>query len=327
MAESGRLISVGIAKEATRGTAVTPAYWLNQTTIDFLNKIKLVNDDSVFGVLNKYERSDVVERWAEGKIEGYLGDQSMGLIFLGALGTLTSHAVHSGETTVYDNIINQSQSNTPQSLTITRKDVNSDYRYARGMLKTLELDIMVGENGYVKYSSDWIATFSNSTVSDTVSYVAENRFRPKHATVKMASTTSGLAGATAVLLKQLKLTITRTLNPYFVFGSNDINEIYVEDFTVTGDCTLVYTDTTYETLYYNDTQQAMSIDLKNTDVTIGSAANPELIITLPQLTLSIWSAKQDKDKLVEQTFGLQGQYNLSAAQEITVTATNTVPGY
>lgn len=322
--ESGRLIGVGLAKETSRGAWATPAYWPSQTTIDFLNKNKQVQIDSVFGVLNKYEGSTIVEQWAEGKIEGYLGDQMTGLLLYNILGTLTSHAVHSSETAVWDNIFNQSQSNTPQSLSITRKDQNSTFGFTRAMMKSLELNIGVGE--YVKYSSDWMATFG-VTQSASPTYIAENLFIPKHAVVKLAANVSGLSGASAAALKSMKLTITRSLNPYYVFGSNDVNEIYVEDFTVTGDMTLRYADQTFETPFYNNTPQAMSIDLKNTGVTIGTASNPELILTLPQQVFSTWSLAQDKDKIVEQTIGFQGQYNLTAAQEVTATLTNTVNGF
>jgi hypothetical protein len=321
---SGRSDKVGIAKEATRGTVVTPAYWLPQTTIDFQNKNKQVMEDSVFGVLSKYQRTDIVEQWAEGKIEGLVGDASFGLIMLAAMGTLASHSAHSGETIVYDNIFSASQSNTPQSLTITRKDNTTDYNYARGMLKSLELNVAVGE--YVKYTSDWVAIMGVAG-TDTPAYSLENRFRPKHAVVKMATTLSGLAGATAIPVKNFKITITRTINPYYVVGSNAPTEIYVEDFTVKGDFTLIYTDSTYETPFYANTQEALSLTLANTDVTIGSSTNPTLSLTLPQTTLSTWSISQDKDKIMEQTVGFQGQYNLANSEEITSTLTNLVNGY
>ncbi len=322
--QSGRKISYGIATEATRGTAAaTATYWLSQATADFQNKSDFIENNTVFGIVNVNSASEIVRDYAEGKLDGNVTDSSFGMILLAALGG-SSVALHPGETAVYDNTFTQSQANNPQSLTIFRKDTNSDKAYALAMLKTLEIDVIVGE--YVKFTTDWISR-QGVTNSDTVAYALENRFKAKFATAKLAANTAGLAAATAVPLKSFKLTITRKLNPYYVFGSTTPNDIFVEEFDTKGEIVLRYTDQTWETPHYANTPQAISIDLVNTEVSIGVASNPALLLTLPKLTLNTWKVDENINNITEQTVGFVGLYDFVSSSELQAVLTNTINGY
>ena len=321
--QSGRKIAFGIGKESVRGTAVAASYWIQHLAADFYNKSNKKYNESVLGVLNKYNASEIVQDWAEGKIEGKVTDKTFGLLLLAALGTDTP-AAHSGETIVYDHVITQSQSNVPQSLTVVRKDSNSDYRFALAMLQNLEMKVAVGE--FVTFVAQFMSK-KGATASDTVAYVAENEFKAKYATVKLATNEAGLGAASAFPVKDCKITIERTLNPYYVVGQNSPADIFVEEFHVKGDMTLRYTDQTYENLHFNNTPQALLLDIVNTDVTLGNAANPELKIQLPKVVLDAWTVNQNRPNIVEQTFGFEGLYDISTTKELTVTLTNLVSAY
>jgi len=316
---SGRKVAVGVAKEATRGTAVTPAFWVPQLTVDFQNVSDVVWNNSVFGVLNKNSASEIVKDYAQGKIEGKITDQTFGLFLYAALGSYSS-ALHSAETLVKDHTFTQSQTNTPQSLTITRKDGNSDKNYPLAMLKTLEIDVVVGE--FVKFSAEFVSK-KGVTGTDTVTYSLENEFKAKYATAKMAANTAGLGAALAIPMKSMKLKIDRTINPYFAFGTNDPAEIFVEEFSTSGEFVLRYTDQTYENYFFNNTVQAISLDLLNTDVTIGTSAHPELIFTLPKADASSWKVDMKPAGIVEQTVGFNGLYDFASSSEITAVLTNS----
>lgn len=321
--QSGRRIAFGLGKETTRGTVAAPAYWVQHLSADFQNTNEKIYNESVLGVLDKYNASEVVKDWAEGKIEGKVTDKAFGLLLLALFGTDTA-ALHSGETAVWDHTFTETQTNTNQSLTVTRKDLNSDMRYALAMLKSLELTVVVGE--FVKYSATFVSK-KGATATDTVSYVVENEFKPKYATVKLASALAGLSGATAVPIRDFKITFNKELNPYFVFGSNDPAEIFNTQFDVTGDFTLRYTDTTYEALFYADTKQAMSLDIKNTDVTLGTATSPELLITMPKVALSDWKIDQKPGSMTEQTVGFQGLFDIANGYQCRAVLTNAVSSY
>ena len=321
---SGRKISVGLGRETTRGTSVAPTYWVKHLETDFLNKIEKIMNESAIGVLDKYSSAEIVKEWAEGKLEGKITDKAFGLILCALFGT-TPTSVQQGATGVYDHTFAQSQSNTGTSLTIVRKDGNTNKRYPLAVLNKLDIECVVGE--WIKFSAEFISK-KGVTNTDTVAYVAENEFVPKHAVAKMASNVAGIGAATAIPVKSFKLSIERSVEPYFAFGSNDPSEIYNQEFEVKGDMVLRYTDTTYEDLWVANTNRAVDLNIVNSGVVIGSgSANPAVRFTLPEANLSEWELDQSKDKIVEQTVGFQGLYNLSAAATLTAVLTNTVVSY
>lgn len=322
---SGRKIAYGIAPETTRGTAPAAAtFYLQQLSADFFNKNEEIMNDSALGVLNVNNASEVVKDWAEGKIEGKVLDKQFGLLLLAALGNVSTAANADASGLVKDHTFTQSQSNTPKTLSIFRKDGNSDRVHALATLKSLEIRVVVGE--FVTYTAEFLAK-KGATVSTTVAYAAENEFKPKYATVKMAANTAGLGAATAVPVKSFKLTITRDLNPYYVMGSNDVNDIFVEQFSTSGEMVLRYTDSTYENQHFNNTVQAVSLDLRNTDVTIGTSANPRLQVTLPRVTTNDFTLDAKKENIVEQTVAYSGLFDLTTASEITAILTNLQASY
>ena len=321
---SGRKVQYGIAKEGTRGVPTTPTFGVPQLTADFQNKSDSVWNDSSFGILNKYSKSEIVKDMAEGKIEGKVTDITFGLLLYAALGNyaVTANADASGN--VKNHSFTQSQSNTPQSLTITRKDGNSDKNYPLAMLKTLEITVVTGE--FVKYTAEFISK-KGVTGTDTIVYTLENEFKAKYAVAKMAVFIAALGAASAIPMKSMKLKIDRKINPYFVFGSNDPSEIFVEEFTTTGEFVLRYSDQTYENLYFANGVQALQLDLKNSDVVIGTSANPELTLTLPKADLSSWKTDMNKDNIVEQTVGFIGLWDFATGAELTALLINLYAAY
>lgn len=325
MAEfSGRKISVGIGKETVRGTAVAPTYWVKHLDTDFLDKNEKVLNESALGVLDKYSQVEIVKEWAEGKLEGKVTDKTFGLILASMFGN-TPTSVQRATEGVYDHTFAQNQTNTGVSLTIARKDGNADKRYSLAVLNKLEITCVVGE--FIKFSAEYISK-KGVTTTNTVAYVAENEFVPKNATAKFAANVAGIIGATAIPVQDFKLSIERSVEPYFVFGSNDPAEIYNQEFEVKGDMTLRYINTTYEDLWRANTSQAIDLDIINTGVIIGTGtSSPAVKFTLPEANVVEWEIDQSKDKIVEQTVGFQGLYNLAAAATLTARFTNTVVSY
>src|ERR1700710_2355606 len=101
----GKLIQVGVARETTRGTAISSASnWLPWTDLTLDEKKDFAVDEQSYGVIEDATNLTQVKKWSQGSLMGNVLDQSFGLVLYSMFGTLTSHATHSGETTVYDNI-------------------------------------------------------------------------------------------------------------------------------------------------------------------------------------------------------------------------------
>lgn len=324
-AESGRRIAVGIGKETVRGTAVAPTYWLKHLEADFGQKARKEMNESSLNVLDKFSEAEIMEDFGAGKISGKVTDKAFPLLLgaaAGAVPVTTVNADASG--TIKDHTITQSQANESLSLTIALKDQQRDERYAMGMLSSLEVAATVGD--WVKFNADFFSK-KPATITNTVAYVAENEFKAKHIVVKVASTVAGLGGAAAVALKDVKFTISRNVNPYYALGSNDPNNIFAQEVEVKGDFTSLFDSITHRDTFINNTYQAMSITMTNTDVVIGTAANPKLVFTFPRVTLSDWGTDQALGSIVEQTLGFQALYSLADGYAWNAVATNAVASY
>jgi hypothetical protein len=316
----GRKVAVGLAKEATRGTAVTPAFWVRHLGANFMDQVEKMNNESAMGVVAKINDSATVKEWAEGTIEGKVTVDTFGLILLGMFGTVSSVANGSG----YDHTATISESSTPTALTTTIVDPNEDLAHALTTLSSLEVSAEVGD--YVKFSANAIAK-KGASASSTVAYTDETEFTAAHMSLKLVNEGTAPSTGTAIEVKSAKLNINREVSPYFAFGSTEMNDTNTGAVDVTGEMVLRYTNTDYKDLWRADTKQAMELKMENTNVDLGGGLNPSLTFTLPKVSLSEWSRSDDMDNVIEQTVGFQGQFDATTAKLIEAVLTNGTASY
>lgn len=326
----GRLITLGFAKEATRGTAETSAsYWSPFDSVDFNPKVKNVVADQATGVIENAIAEYRVSKFHDGSFKCPVTDQSVGPLFNSIFGTVAS-ATHSGESTVYDHTFTVAESAQHQSLTFFTHDPlgGTDYSYANGVVHKMEIDAELEK--FVMLTNSVSAKSGVSQSAFSPSIIAENRFIPQYMTFKYATTVSGLSSATAIALKSLKLTIDESIEEQNVLGSDEPADFLNKEFKVEGQIEAIYQNLTdFKNVFTADPNvgQAMLIDLKNTDVTIGTAANPELAITLNQVYFYDWTIKVTPKDTVYQTAKFRATYKLSDTEMIKAVLTNTVASY
>ena len=326
----GRLISLGFAKETTRGTAETAAsYWSPFESLDFNPKVKNVIADQAVGVIENAVAEYRVNQFVDGSFKCPVTDQSVGPLFYAIFGGYAV-ATHSGETAVYDHTFTVGESAQHQSLTFFTHDPlgGTDYSYANGVVHKMELDAELEK--FVLLTNSISAQMGVSQTAFTPSFLSENRFIPQNMTFKYATAVSGLSAATPIALKSLKLTIDESIEEQNVLGSVAPADFLNKEFKVEGQLEAVYQNLTD---FYNafvadpNVGQAMLIDLKNTDVTIGTASHPELAITLNQVYFYESSIKVTPKDTVYQTVKFRATYKLSDAAMIKAVLTNTVTTY
>lgn len=313
----GRKVAVGIAAETTRGTAAVAAFWVRHLSLDFKRKGEAVQNESALGRREKFSDSEIVKQWAEGKLDGKVNSKSIGLILLGAFGTVDTVANGAG----YNHTFSMDQSNTPQSLTLSKVDGVNSRRHALAMIKSMEVMIETGE--YVKFSCD-IVSKQGTTSSETVAYVEEYEFTSKDAYVKFG-TVDDLAGAiasTAIAVKSGKITMDLGVEAYFELGNTEPTEIHAGAVEVTGEIVARHSDSTYEDMYHNNTKKAMVLGFVNTAVDLGAGLNPELVFKLPKVAVTDYDTSNDLDAIVEQTMGLTGELSTTGGNTITAVLTN-----
>ena len=317
---SGRKVKVGLGREVTRGTAVSAAYWVRWETFDFFDTATTIFNQSALGVLDKYSQAEVVEAWAEGSLAGKVTDQSIGEILYATFGS-HSAALHATETAVWDHTFTESQANAAQTLTIVRSDPNQALNYANGMVKSFELDVKAGD--FVRHTTQFMSQPGASTTA-TPAVIAENEFKAKYAVAKMATSVAGLGAATAIPMNNFKVTFNKDVAAYWIVGQNNPSDIFAQTVDITGEFQLLYTDSTYFTPRFSNTIEAIQIVLTNTDVTIGTSANPSLTLTFPQCYLNTFKVDNAIDGMVQQTVSFTATYSISAGYAAQGILTNTV---
>lgn len=325
-AQSGRKIAVGLGLESTRGTAVAPAFWTKHLELDFQQKSDKELNESGLGVLDKYNSASVFKDYAAGKVGGKVGDATIGAwlsLTFGAKPTTTDNA--DSNPVVKDHTFAQSQSNQPLSATIALKDVNRDERYAFGSLSKLELKVAVGD--WVKFSAELMSKKPTASAGNTVAFTAENEFKAKHVTIKTAATVAGLSGATARPLTEFNLSVTRSVKDFVAIGSNDPADFFTQEVEISGDMTQLYEANTDRDLYTGDTKQVVQVTITNSDVVIGAAANPKLVLTFYNVNFTDWNLDQSLGDMTSQTLGFQSLYSLTDAKSWDAVLTNATASY
>ncbi len=326
----GRLIALGFAKETTRGTAQTAAtYWSPFDSLDFNPKVKNVIADQAIGVIENSSAEYRVSQFVDGSFKCPLTDQSVGPLLYSVFGA-HSVATHTGETTVYDHTFTVGESAQHQSLTFFTHDPlgGTDYSYANGVVHKMEIDAELEK--FVMLTNSVSAQMGVSQSAFSPSIISENRFIPQYMTFKYATTVSGLSAATAIPLKSIKITIDESIEEQNVLGSVAPADFLNKEFKVEGQLEAIYQNLTdFHNVFVANPNvgQAMLVDLKNTDVTIGTASNPEFAVTLNQVYFYDSAVKVTPKDLCYQTVKFRATYRLSDTAMIKAVLTNVTPTY
>lgn len=318
----GRKFSIGLGKEATRGTAVAAAYFIPKTDLTVDDKINIVTDDSSIGVIEDAIGQDVIQTYSEATIGGLVYDKSFGLILLGAFGTETSSTQVSGETLVYDHLFNVGESAQHKSLTISVADVNSSagLQYALAMVDQLDIDFEIKK--YFTHKTVFRAN-QNTAATVTTSFTAENKFKPQDGIIKFASSLSGLAGASAINVRKGTITIKKNIEDDLTIGNVAAVDRLNKSFMCEGTLELIYNDRTQIDTYLTPgVAQAMRIQFANTSVTIGSTSNPTITFDLAKVVYSEVSRNIANNDLILQTVKFKAFYSISDSVMIKATLRN-----
>ncbi|MFA5128572.1 MAG: phage tail tube protein [Patescibacteria group bacterium] len=319
----GRRISLGIAKEAVRGTAETAAtFYLPLLSKSYDEKIEQVVDESSIAVIEDSVDAKIVKKFAGGDFECNIGDKSFGLLLLSLLGTVTSVVK---ETTAYNHTYAFAQTAQHQALTMFLDDPNvQDYKYPLGMVESLEINLETGKFATFKIG---VRSKKGATATLTPSYTAENNFLAQHAVFKIATNLAGLTAASAISIKKITLKFSPKLEDDVVLGSVEPADFNNTEFSVDGSVELTYDDATFITALTGDTAKAMRLDMINTDVTIGATSNPELKIDLAKVKFQEVARKMDNKSIITQTLKFKAFYSMTDSQLLSIVLTNLQTAY
>lgn len=322
----GRLGSVGIAVETTRGTAVAPLFWVPVTGKDFDDKVDYIDNDSGMG--NIVEKNDAIPNhlWGEGGYDGKIFDRSVGVELVALFGQ-SPVSTQRASTGVYDHVFNLAQNNQHKSLSLSYKDANESLRWAMAMLNSWNLE--GATDNYVRRTAQYISKKATTGVSQSVTYTEENEFGPKDISFALGTvdSLSSLTSATAIGATGGSIEIAKNAEALYKLGSNEPDDIVNKQFAVTGTVDLFMDDTTYKALVLSGGKVSMRVKLLNTAIDLGSGHNPQLTIDLPRVKLGEFEGGFDNNDIRTQTISFEGLFSLVEAKAITATLTNRTASY
>ena len=322
----GRLGSIGIGVETTRGTAVAPTFWVPVTGKDFDDKVDYIDNDSGMG--NIMEKNDAIpnHRWGEGGYDGKIFDRSVGaeLVALFGQAPVSTQRATSG---VYDHVFNLANSNQHKSLSLSYKDANESLRWAMAMLNSWSLE--GATDNYVRRTAGYISKKAETGVTQTASYTEENEFGPADISFVLGTVESltSLDGGSSIGATGGSIEISKNAEAQYKLGNNEPDDIVNKQFAVTGTVDLFMDDTTYKALVLAGGKVSMRVKLLNTAIDLGSGHNPGLNIDLARVKLGEFEGGFDNNDVRTQTINFEGLFSLTEAKGITATLTNRQVSY
>jgi hypothetical protein len=321
----GRLVKYGLGKETVANTAVGASTWISQLAFNLNPKTDYANNEGSFGVIEKTNDSTALRSWTEGSMEAKLTSLSSGYVLLGAFGSVSTAANSDASTTIKDHTFTINQNVLGQTFTFYRKDSISATRFAGSRIGKWELTMDLDK--YVFFKADIMAGSGSSTTA-TPAYVVEPEFVAKHCSVKTATTAAGLSGATAYAsIQSFTLTVEPNLETNWQAGSASPESFTSNGYEMKFEMETRYNDQVYENAYKNGTALALQVTAKNTDVVIGTSANPGLVLTAPKMYITDWARKEDLGKPVTQKMTGTIHYSSSDAYSLKAILTNTQASY
>ena len=314
----GRMISVGLAKEVTPGTALAPTDWISLRKAEINPTIKNLEDDSGLGIIDRVSDSRPVENTSETILDGVAQSNTIGLLLMACFGTVAAPTLV--ETGVYNHAFTRKNDNNPITYCFTEDGVVGAKQAPYSVLESLTIEVKAGDYVMVmaKYQGGKIVT----TTDQTPAFASLAKFLAQGVTVKRAVNIAGLAGATATKAKSFKITIDKAPEKYMALGSDNIDSIHNTTFTVTGDMELQYEDDATLNLVIGGTKQALSILCQSNEL-IGATKKAELYFEMASVVFEDWKRSNDPDKIVTQSVGFTGIFSIADTKTISARLQNT----
>lgn len=311
----GRRVELGIGRETTRGTAVSPAMWMPKVELSVQDKVDEARDEASVGVLADSLGKEVTEKYAGGTLRGNVRDQIFGYLLYSLLGSLST----TGSGT-YTHAFSVANNNQHPSLSLDIKDPDNYQKFVLAMIETLSIEAELGS--FVMFESEFIAKKGQNWTSSTPSYTDENQFTKTNVKVKIASDIASLSGASVLSLKRVALNFAKNTIRDSGLGTVQPEDILNRQLSVDGELVLNFEDNTFRDYMLNGSYKAMEIKLDN-------GATSSLTIQMPRVDFSGWEKDMSNDEIVTQTINFKASYDIDNSLDIisTCSLVNTKASY
>lgn len=325
----GEDVNLGVARETVRGTPETPSQWIPGRTPTGVRQIvekAPIRETRGTGIGS--QGSVVVQKRAEGDLEFNVRNNSIGMLFLSLLGTVNTSAAGTG---AYSHVFTV-QTGNPQFpvLTLGLSQLGQqDYEYTRCLVTSLEIRTPV--NDLVNATVSFVGASEATHADYTPAFVStDHYFRHYDVTIKLASNVAGIAGASALKVKEFSLAIVnngRVNQNVSELNPGDVLAVLHE---ITGSLRIDYQDETFHDLYADGSYRALQISMVRTDIDIdsgGGTQNPTVTILLPKVSFESRDTDRPIDDIVSDTLEFTAHYDETETKAIQVTVVNNIANY
>lgn len=325
----GENVNLGVGIESTRGTAVAPTAWIPARTPAGVNVVvEKTPIKETRGTRFGSVGYETTHKRAEGELEFNVRNKTIGYILKSLLGNVSS-AAKVGDATVYEHnfsILSSSPSNPSLTLALSQPGF-TDYEYKLALVSALELATPMDDlvNGTATFLA---AGEAEKTPSYTPAFADDDHyFRNHDIRVKIASDVAGLSSADPICIKDFKMKIANNAKPQMCVASISPVDILGMTYEIEGSLTVDYNGKENHDKYVNSTVFALELSMINTSKTIGTASNPEIKITLPNVTIKEYKANRPIDDIVTEELSISCHYSLEDNSAITVKVVNETSSY
>lgn len=305
-----RRISLGLGGEANRGVGVAAAHTVPYVNLTIDAKADKARSAEALGsIVGGGAQAVVTSLRSEGAIEGEVNLRSFPLILEAAIGAVASAA----DGAAYKHTFTILESNQHPTLSIHIDDPNGDLIFEGCMVDSLALDVV--QNEFVKFTAG-IKGKKAQAGGYTPSYVADYKLVGRDLTLKVAAAIGDLAAATALSVKELKITINKNVDYDYVLGTLEPEDILNKQMTIQGSLKLNYEDRTWRDYMLNGDYKAVGIDLTNSRTDLGGVKYPALYLELPRVDFSEWEPEGGVDDIAGQTINFNALYDIATSKLI-----------
>lgn len=179
----------------------------------------------------------------------------------------------------------------------------------------------------INTSGSQAGTHTMSLSSRYIAYASEYTFLPQHCTFKIAADQASLGAANATNIRSIKLSIEQNVEDDRSLGSTAQTDIVNKELMITCEVQIVRSADTYVTALLAGTNYAIRFDATNSDVTLGTASNPQVRVDLHQVTLESADTDESAGNLAVQTLVFKATYSETDSAMVTPSVTNLVAAY
>lgn len=304
----GRRGALGIAFEASRGTPVTPAYWIPFAKLSFHDMIESASEDQGFGNIADQDSFYVTLTKGEGSVDAELYDQGLGYI----LGSLLGAKPNTTGAGPYTHTFTLSQTNQAVSLSLYWTDPDRDYMFPFAVVDSLK--ISVKPLGKVEYTIGFKSKGARNWTHQTPVFTTLGaKFLHQHLVFKLAAAVGSLTAASNISLKELDLTISRNTIFDEVMGTVEPEDVLSQTIAIEGNVLLNLQDDTYRNYMLGGTYKSMEIELL-------ASANSSLDFRFPRVSFFAWEPDYTLNNITTQKLQFKCNYDSANALDIVSTA-------